>query len=439
MKIVLLGAGKSAGFLIEYTCNWTFSAGIEFVIADQQVEHLTRLKERFTNLTTIESNLGDAAQRSELINKAFLVISMLPAFMHPEVAAQCIESGAHLVTASYESEQIKAMKQAVEQRGLIFINECGLDPGLDHMSAMRVIHEAQEEGKSVEAFYSYCGGLVSPECVGDNPWAYKFSWNPRNVIVAGQGTARYLEDDKLRFLPYHRLFSNSRTIEIDGKHYDGYPNRDSIAYREVYSLNSIKTMLRGTLRNAGFCKAWDVFVQLGLTDDTYLFPLNEHTTYRDFLSAFLPMDKTTLEENLKTCCGNDAHTLSMILWTGIASENKIGIKEGSPAKILQTLLEDKWKLQPDDRDLVVMQHIFKLKQGEETQTVKSSLYLEGEPNSKTAMAKTVGIPLAIAARLISERKFNTPGIHIPILPELYNPILDEIGQNYGIQFKEETF
>jgi saccharopine dehydrogenase-like NADP-dependent oxidoreductase len=437
MKIVLLGAGKSAGFLIEYTAKWTSLSGVQFTIADQQISHLEALKEEYRSVETIAADLSNPDIREELIRGAFLVISMLPAFMHPEIAEQCLRSGAHLVTASYESEQIKSMSEAVKKKGLVFINECGLDPGLDHMSAMRIIHHAKENGKEIDAFYSYCGGLVSPDCVGDNPWAYKFSWNPRNVILAGQGTARFLEDGKLRFLPYHRLFENSREIRIDGRLYDGYPNRDSLAYREVYGLNQIKTMLRGTLRNSAFCKAWDVFVQLGLTDDSYAFPLQETMTYRDFIAAFLPTREGTLENALLFFCKNDKRTFELIRWTEVTSDKKIGIKEGSPAKILQALLEEKWKLNPEDRDLVVMQHVFKMHFSGKTETLKSSLYLEGEPNGKTAMAKTVGIPLAIAARLIAEKKFKTPGIHIPIVPELYNPILDEVERDYGIRFREE--
>lgn len=437
MKIVLLGAGKSAGFLIEYTAKWTSQADVQFVIADQQITHLEGLKKEYHSIHTVTADLSNADKREELIRGAFLVISMLPAFMHPEIAAECLDSGAHLVTASYESEQIKSMSESVKKNGLIFINECGLDPGLDHMSAMRIIHHAQENGKEIEAFYSYCGGLVSPDCIGDNPWAYKFSWNPRNVILAGQGTARYLEDGKLRFLPYHRLFGNIRTINIGGKLYDGYPNRDSLSYREVYGLQHIKTMLRGTLRNSDFCKAWDVFVQLGLTDDSYNFPLQEPVSYRDFIGAFLPAGQGTFENSLLACCKNDERTLEMIEWTGITSNKPVEIKEGSPAKILQTLLEEKWKLNAEDRDLVVMQHFFTVNFSGKTQTIKSSLYLEGEPNGKTAMAKTVGIPLAIAARLIAEKKFQSPGIHIPVRPELYNPILDEMERDYGICFREE--
>jgi saccharopine dehydrogenase (NADP+, L-glutamate forming) len=224
---------------------------------------------------------------------------------------------------------------------------------------------------------------------------------------------------------------------MGGKLYDGYPNRDSISYREVYGLSNIQTMLRGTLRNAGFCKAWDVFVQLGLTDDSYLFPVYDQMTYGEFFSAFLPQGTSSLEDALKDFCNNDMQTCRMVLWTGITSDKPIGLKEGSPAKILQTLLEEKWKLNDADRDLVVMQHIFKLKFKNQVQTIKSSLYLEGEPNGKTAMAKTVGIPLAIAARLIAEKKFSTSGIHIPVIPELYNPILDEIERDFGIRFSEE--
>lgn len=435
-EILVLGAGRSAGFLIEYLLEWSKDQSFQVRIADQSVDHLEHLKPSYPKLLLESVNIQDQEKREALIQGAFIVVSMLPAFMHPIVAADCLKLGVHLATASYESAELKDIAKELESKGLIFINECGLDPGIDHMSAMRIFENLSHRGFKVTEFHSYCGGLVAPDCVGDNPWKYKFSWNPRNVIVAGQGTARYLEGGKLRFLPYHRLFGNSTSFEINGLHYDGYPNRDSIGYREVYGLTDLQTMIRGTLRYSGFTKAWDLLVQLGLTDDTYNFPLYPGMTYKEFTSAFFCAGNQSIEEQLALMAAGDLDAVTKFLWTGLLSDEVITRSSGTPAMIVQDLLEKKWKLLPLDRDMVIMQHIVHAEKGNEKLKVTSTLYLEGENNQRTAMAKTVGLPLAIAVKLICTGEFKVKGLITPVLPVLYNPILKELEDDFEIRFME---
>jgi saccharopine dehydrogenase-like NADP-dependent oxidoreductase len=435
-EILILGAGRSAGFLIDYLLEWSKDQSFEVRIADQSVGHLEYLKATYTKLNLESVNIQDHEKRASLIQGAFIVVSMLPAFMHPIVAADCLKLGVHLATASYESEDLKAISNEIESKGLIFLNECGLDPGIDHMSAMKIFENLTERGFQITEFHSYCGGLVAPDCIGENPWGYKFSWNPRNVIVAGQGTARYLENGKLRFLPYHRLFSNTTAFKINGLNYDGYPNRDSIGYREVYGLKDLQTMVRGTLRYSGFTNAWNLLVQLGLTDDSYNFPIQPKMTYKEFTSSFFSGSNQSIEDQLLKLAQGDTEAVNRFIWTGLLSDEQIHRVEGTPAMIIQDLLEKKWKLNPEDRDMVVMQHIVIAEKNDHKVKVDSTLYLEGENSQKTAMSKTVGLPLAIAVKLICSGHFKRKGLITPVLPELYNPILKELEEEFEIKFIE---
>ncbi|HPH82031.1 MAG TPA: saccharopine dehydrogenase C-terminal domain-containing protein [Flavobacteriales bacterium] len=439
-RIVVFGAGRSAGFFIEYIFQLVKKENWSLVVTDQHIDHLTPLFSTYTNAQALVSDVNNPEQRKSLIQNADWVVSMLPALMHTIIAEDCVNYGVNMATASYESDDMRSMKSEIERKGLQFLNECGLDPGIDHMSAMRIIHKLQASGAHLTAFRSYCGGLVAHDCI-DNPWGYKFSWNPRNVILAGQGTARYLEGGRLKFKPYSRLFQEPDTIRFSGGVcYDGYPNRDSISYREVYGLNAIQTMIRGTLRHPGYCKAWNVFVQLGITDDSYSFPLSSSTTYFDFVDAFLPGDGKDLKSRFQLLMGNsyDEDTIEKIAWTGILDEVIIPLKGAhSPASILQELLERKWKLNPTDRDLVVMQHVFEYELDGNSFECRSSLHIEGENNIRTAMGKTVGLPLAIALKNLILGNCKQKGLLIPVIPELYEPVLQELENDFGIRFEEE--
>ncbi|MFN4123015.1 MAG: saccharopine dehydrogenase family protein [Flavobacteriales bacterium] len=435
-QILLLGAGKSTWYLIDHLLRVKSELTFSLTICDLTIDNvpIDFPKEHY-EFVSIDLNNPD--EREQLIRGKFLVISMLPAFMHPLVAADCVKAGAHFASASYESDKMRELKSQIEERGLKFINECGLDPGMDHMSAMKIIHEVHAKGGEVESFRSYCGGLIAPES-NDNPWGYKFSWNPRNVILAGQGTAKYLDGGKLKLLPYQRLFQHTERIVLDnGQVFEGYPNRDSVSYREVYGLHAIKTMIRGTLRMEGFCDAWHILVGLGLTDDSFTFSTQDKMTFRMLTESLLPECDGQVEQALCQLFNIEQNgtTFQKLKWAGIF--DTILLKEGnySPAKHLQDLLEPRWKLKADDRDLVVMQHIFDVNLAGKKSRITTDLYVEGASSRKTAMAKTVGLPLAYAVEMIIKNDISSPGLYLPIIPSIYEPILKRLEQN-GIVFRE---
>ncbi|OOG74341.1 saccharopine dehydrogenase [Algoriphagus sp. A40] len=437
--ILILGAGKSSAFLIDYLAENCEKKGRTLILADLDLNGAkAKLKNRpGTKAEQLDSE--DGIKRRNLIKSADVVISILPASMHPVIAADCLELCKHFFSASYESDTFREMKPEIEEKGLFFLNECGLDPGIDHMSAMKIIHEAKAKGEEILSFKSYCGGLLAPESE-DNPWAYKFTWNPRNVILAGQGTSRYIEKGDLKYVPYHQLFKRLERISFQGLgDFDGYPNRDSLSYRQVYGLENIPTMLRGTLRRAGFCKAWDVFVQLGMTDDSFQMELPQETTLKQFLNAFLPSQELlTVEEKLAEAIPDlDFPTFEKLQWLGFFEKRLLPKTKGTPAQILQSILEIDWELQPEDRDMIVMKHLFEIKTKDGVKNVSSSLVSFGEDSVYTAMAKTVGLPLAIAVDLFLDAKIQMRGLHLPVLPEIYEPILEEL-EKFGIRF-EETF
>jgi saccharopine dehydrogenase (NADP+, L-glutamate forming) len=435
--ILILGGGKSSAFLIDYLADSCIRKERRLILADLDLEASTqKLKNKFGTEARM-LDLENELERKNLISEASVVISMLPAFLHPLIAKDCLELHKHFFTASYQSDELLEMKSEISQKGLLFLNECGLDPGLDHMSAMQIIDEAKARGEEIVSFKSYCGGLLAPESE-DNPWKYKFTWNPRNVILAGQATSRYIDQGELKFVPYHQLFKRLETIHFPGLgDFDGYPNRDSLAYRSIYGLENIPTMLRGTLRRAGYCKAWDVFVQLGLCDDSFQLELPPETTLKQFLNSFLSSDsENTVEEKLGNIIHNlDFETWEKISWLGFFGTRKLPLTSGSPAQILQSILEQDWKLQPEDRDMIVMQHIFEIKTNDGIKEIRSSLVSFGEDSTYTAMAKTVGLPLAIAVDLFLDGKIKETGLRLPISKEIYEPILHQL-ESHGIKFTE---
>lgn len=436
--ILILGGGKSATFLIDYLADSCSKKDRKLILADLDLSLASSKLRNRPNTEAKELNIEDEKLRKELIQNSDVVISMLPAFMHPIVAKDCVELNKHFFSASYESEEMRNMKTEIESKGLFFLNECGLDPGIDHMSAMQIIDQAKQKGEEITSFKSYCGGLLAPESE-DNPWKYKFTWNPRNVVLAGQGTSRYIEKGDLKFVPYHQLFKRLETVKFDGVgEFDGYPNRDSLSYRSVYGLEKIPTMLRGTLRRAGFCKAWDVFVQLGMCDDSFQMELPEGTTLRQFMNSFLPFDaEQSVEEKLGNVIDDlDFPVFEKLQWLGFFGKKQLPRTSGSPAQLLQAILEKDWALSQEDKDMIVMQHLFEIKTDNGIQKLSSSLVCYGEDATYTAMAKTVGLPLAIAVDLFLDQKINLIGLHVPVLPEIYNPILGQLAVE-GIRFEEK--
>lgn len=436
-KILIIGAGRSAVSLIEYLLKQAEENKWSVTVADMDQSLAEKRIRSFSSGIAIGFDISDANKRRELIAAHDFVISMLPAFMHLEVAKDCLALSKHLATASYVSEGMKAMDAEAKKKGLFFLNECGLDPGIDHASAMKVIDHLKEKGAHIHSFKSYCGGLVAPES-NDNPWGYKFSWNPRNVVLAGQGTAQYLENGKLKFIPYNRLYTQIEKLKVEGYgEFDAYANRDSISYIDIYGLKGIQNMLRGTMRNKGYCKGWNVFVKLGLTDDSLQIHQVKGLTYADWIGSFIPNYKGDLKKELKDFMGNeyDEQIESMLHYLEIFGTKKIEMNEGSAAQILQALLEEKWKLKEHDKDMIVMQHFFGYTLNGKEGVIESSLGVIGKDQDHTAMALTVGLPLAICVKNFLTGKIKSTGVQIPVTKEIYLPLLEELALN-GIVFKE---
>ena len=438
-NILVIGAGRSSSSLIKYLLDNSSKENWKVTVGDVSLYLLKQKIGNHSNARGIVFDVNNGQQREEEIKNADVVISMLPASMHIDVARDCVRFKKHLVTASYVSKEMQDLNEEAKSAGIILLNECGLDPGIDHASAMKVIDEIHNQGGELISFKSYCGGLVAPES-NDNPWGYKFTWNPRNLILAGQGTAQYIENGEYKYIPYNRLFTQTSTLEIKGNGmFEAYANRDSLSYRKSYGIENISTMLRGTLRNEGYCNAWNVFVKLGLTDDTYKIEESDSLTYNQLINAFLPPGNDTTKEKLIELMGNemDTETLDKIEWTGILSDEKIKLPNASPAQILQDLLERKWLLKAQDKDMIVMQHQFLYRNLKgENKSITSSLAVKGEDQVYTAMAKTVGLPLAITTKLILQEKISSRGVIIPTIKEIYQPLLIEL-ESLGIKFEED--
>lgn len=437
-RILVIGAGRSTSSLIHYLLHNAVANNWFVTVTDMSIELAQEKTKGFANCEAKVFNVTNEADRKAFISQNDVVVSMLPAFMHGDVARDCVALGKHLFTASYVSAEMKELDAEAKRKGVLLMNEIGLDPGIDHASAMKIINELHAKGAKITSFKSFCGGLVAPE-YNDNPWGYKFSWNPRNVILAGQSTAQYFENGKLKFIPYNRLFTQIDTIEMDGYgKFDAYANRDSISYQEPYGLKDISTLLRGTLRMPGYCVAWNVFVKLGLTDDSYKIHHANKLTYTDLIDSFLPEGQGSVKERLVKFMGADysKEIEEKLEYLELFSHKKIKLEEASPAQLLQDLLEEKWKLKQGDKDMIVMQHLFEYELNGNLHRLTSSLVVKGDDENHTAMAKTVGLPLAITLKNFMNGAFELSGVQMPIVKEIYEPLLSEL-ESLGIKFVEK--
>ncbi len=439
-KILIIGAGRSASSLIKYLLEKSNQENLHVTIGDLSLELAQRKTNNHPNATPIALDINNVEQRQTEIQKADLVISMLPAHMHIDVAKDCVTYKKNMVTASYISDAMQALDKEVKANGLVFMNEIGLDPGIDHMSAMKVIDEIREKGGKMILFESFCGGLVAPES-DNNLWNYKFTWAPRNVVLAGQGgAAKFIQEGKYKYIPYHKLFRRTEFLHVEdyGK-FEAYANRDSLKYRSVYGLDDILTLYRGTIRRVGYSKAWNMFVQLGMTDDTYAMENSENMSYRDFINAFLPYhptDSVEIKTRLQLGIEQDDIMWDKLLELDLFNANKkVGLKNATPAQILEHILSKSWALQPDDKDMIVMYHKFGFEINGTQKQIDSKMVCIGDDQTYTAMAKTVGLPVAMAAIQILNGKIKTHGVQLPIKKEVYEPILKEL-EEYGVIFKE---
>ena len=440
-KILLLGAGLSSSSLIRYLLQNAEKEKWYLKVVDQDKAAIERKLGGSIHAEALVINALDPLERRPEIEEADLVISMLPAQFHIDVAKDCIHFKKNLVTPSYVSKEMEALNEEAKEAGILIMNEIGVDPGIDHMSAMHVIDRIRDAGGKMQNFESFTGGLVAPES-DDNPWNYKFTWNPRNVVLAGQGgAAQFIQEGQYKYIPYTKLFRRTEIININGHgRFEGYANRNSLQYRELYHLEGIPTIYRGTLRRVGFSRAWDVFVQLGATDDSYVLEGSENMTNRSFINSFLPYhpnDSVELKLRYYQNIELDDSLWDKLVWLGIFDDSKkIGLKDATPAKILQKILEEKWSLGPDDKDMIVMHHRFLYVLKGEMKEITSEMVSIGENQRYTAMSNLVGLPLGIAVKNILNGEIQLKGVHIPIHREVYEPILKEL-EDYGVVFNEQ--
>ena len=440
--ILIIGAGRSASSLIQYLLNKSEKENLHLVIGDLSLALAKKKTNNHPNATAIALDIFDENQRKKAIQIADIIISMLPAHLHIEIAKDCVIYKKHLVTASYVSDAMKELDAAAKENNLIFMNEIGLDPGVDHMSAMKVIDEIKDKGGKMLLFESFCGGLVAPES-DTNLWNYKFTWAPRNVVLAGQGgVAKFIQEGAYKYIPYCNLFRRTEFLDVEGYgRFEGYSNRDSLKYRSVYGLDDVLTLYRGTIRKVGFSKAWNMFVQLGMTDDSYVMENSEKMSYRTFVNSFLPYhptDSVEIKTRLILKIDQDDIMWDKLLELDLFNPNKkVGLKNATPAQILEKILTDSWTLQPEDKDMIVMYHKFGYELNGKKEQIDSKMVCIGDDQTYTAMAKTVGLPVAMVTLLILNGKIKTPGVQLPIRKEVYKPILKEL-EEYGVVFKEQS-
>ncbi len=437
-RILLLGAGRSASSLIDYLIKKGTQENWHLRIGERDLS-LAEEKTAGTKVEVFAFDVTDADQLQAEVAEASLVISMLPARFHILVATACAGIGRHLLTASYLTDDIRALDKDFKQKGVKCFMEMGLDPGLDHMSAMKVIDRLETEGQRLTSFETFTGGLLADDGEKDNPWHYKFTWNPRNVVLAGKGIVKFLQEGRYKYIPYHKLFSRTELIHIPGHGYfEGYANRDSLKYLDVYQLEGIQTLYRGTLRRPGFCKAWNIFVQLGLTDDSYKMEQVGQMTHRQYINAFLqfnPHDSVELKLAHYMNLGLESEEMYRLHWLGIFDNIPVGIDQGTPAEILQHILEKKWTLDPEDNDMIVMWHKFDYLDGERSKQIQSHMVVYGDDRTHTGMSKSVGLPLALTTELILQNKIDLTGVHIPTTASIYRPLLSRL-EKMGFEFSE---
>lgn len=443
MKVIaVLGSGQSSPSLIKYLVEESELYKWRIIIADKDIDRANKQISEAKNCKAISLDINDDHARNKLIKQSDLVLSMMPAKYHHLVLTSCLKYKVDLITPSYEDEEMKGREPEINKAGIFVLNEMGLDPGIDHMSAMKIIDEIRSEGYHLTAFESFTGGLMAPG-YDDNPWQYKLTWNPRNVVLAGQGGAvRFLHNGRYKYIPYTKVFRRTERIEIEGYGaFEGYANRDSLDYLKKYGLEGLSTIYRGTLRRPGFCRAWDLFVQLGVTDDSYIVEDSENMTFRQFFNSFLPfnpIDSVELKLMQYLKIDQDSGLMEKLQFLNIFSDERIGRKRATPAQILEHILKRSWSMKPEDRDMIVMWHKFFYRDSNEKRYHKtSSLVVLGGDSNHTAMAKTVGLPMGIAARLVMNKEIKLTGLWLPVIEEIYQPILKELDK-FGIQFREKT-
>jgi saccharopine dehydrogenase-like NADP-dependent oxidoreductase len=438
--ILIAGAGKSSIYLIHYLLTHAPRNKWRVIVADGDENAIAEKINRSPFAESAVIDITKASEREPLVKRADIVVSLMPPHLHIFLAQDCLKFKKNLITSSYISDEIRAMQDKVKEAGLMFMCEMGLDPGIDHMTANKIIHSIQRVAGVITSFKSYCGGLIAPES-DNNPWHYKFTWNPKNIITAGLGGAKYLSNGKHVELPYDKMFEHNKKIKVNELGMLAYyPNRDSLRYLSLYDVPEIKTFMRATLRHPAFCKGWNAIIALGLTDQEDTFDTNGHTC-----ATWLRMKTGAGEDHsLQTFIAGklgvpaDDKVMSMLEWLGLFSNAPLKQDRTCSGDILLALLLEKWKMASSEKDVVAMQHeIEYLHKGKKIK-LTSTMVIKGEDREFSAMAKTVGLPMGVLARMILTKKLTPPsGVLLPTMPAVYRPVLTELA-HHGISFTEEV-
>jgi len=436
--ILVAGAGKSSSFLIHYLLTNAKRNKWKIIVADGDANAITEKLNGNENGEIAVIDIAKESDREPLVKRADIVISLMPAHLHILLAKDCLKHKKNLITSSYISDEMKEMDKDVKEAGLMFMCEMGLDPGIDHMSANALIHSIHKVSGVITSFKSMCGGLIAPES-DNNPWHYKFTWNPRNVVTAGVGGATYLNKGKITEVPYDRIFEHNKRLQIDGAGaLAWYPNRDSLRYLDLYEVPEIKTFIRATLRHPDFCQGWQALLLMGLTcqDDffetkghTYASWIKMKTGYHNSVALSRHIaDTLIIDENAKL--------MGMLQWLGLFDEKPLQPGRYSSADILLSLLLEKWSMAPEDKDMVVMQHEIEYERRGALVRVSSTMIIKGDDREHSAMAKTVGLPMAVLAKLVLTNRIKPPvGVLLPNMVSVYRPLMVEMA-HHGIVFNE---
>ncbi len=435
-KILVLGAGLVTRSHVRYLLE---VPGVEVTVASRTVSKAEALINGHPRGSAMALDVGDEATLEEVIRWHDLSVSMLPYVFHPLVAALCVKHRKHMVTTSYVKEAMLALDGPAKEAGIILLNEVGVDPGIDHMAAMRIIHDVERRGGTVESFVSWVGGLPAPEA-NDNPFGYKFSWSPKGMLLAGKNAARFRKDGQLVEIDGEELFDHYWPVQISGLgEFEGYPNRDSMPYTETYGIDPSRWMFRGTLRNVGWCATLKKMVEIGLLEET---PLHGSlANFREFTAQVLDVSPDTdLPTYLAELWGfcEESKPIADLEWLGLFSDDPLPAGRTTAIDVVAARMESKLAYKPGERDLLVMQHEFEAVFEDHEEAITATLIDYGIPNGDTSMARTVGLPAAIAARMIVQGEMSgLTGVHVPVLPEIYEPILAELAE-LGIALTEAT-
>jgi saccharopine dehydrogenase-like NADP-dependent oxidoreductase len=433
-KVLVLGAGAVARPAVDYLLQ---KGGLTVVLADQDPGKAEAMVEGHPNGQAVALDVGDASMLERNIAVAEIVVSLLPWTLHPTVAKQCLSQGKHMVTASYVKEEMQAMDREARNRGLIFLNEVGVDPGLDHMSAMQIIDAVREEGGKIDSFFSYCGGLPALES-NNNPLGYKFSWSPEGAMLAATNDGRYMEHGKVYEVPGCDLFKHYWLKSVPGAGvFEAYVNRDALPYLAIYGIEDASGIYRGTLRNVGYCETWDFIKQLGLLNRKMKFDFDE-VTPREVLANIVNCHEANVRAGVAAYLKIPEHSLTLkkLEWLGLLSDRKLPIGTASVFEMLSHTLKHRLVYDEGEMDLLVMHHEFEaIYSDQPRQRIQSTLIDRGDPEGDSSMAKTVGYPVGIATALVAEGRIRQTGVLRPVSAEIYTPVLAEC-MRLGIHFKE---